>query len=192
MKGNTDKSALRLLELDDNALVAECVVDTFRARGPGGQKRNKTSSAVRLRHLATGLAVTAVEDRSQHTNKARAIRRMRRTIALHLRTDVDLAGYEPSDTLAGCITYDGAFDVGMRDPRYLFVIRELLDVLSACEMRIRRTAGCVGVSTSHLLKLFRRDPHIWRRVNEMRISAGHKPLHVTRSRRRIRSGPPRD
>ncbi len=57
--------------LTDEQLLAQCEVDTYRASGPGGQKRNKTSSAVRLRHLPSGLLVIAEESRSQHENKAR-------------------------------------------------------------------------------------------------------------------------
>jgi hypothetical protein len=43
------------LKLSERDLLAQCKVDTFRASGPGGQHRNKTESAVRLRHLPTGL-----------------------------------------------------------------------------------------------------------------------------------------
>ena len=39
----------------DDALLAECRVETFRAGGPGGQHQNKTESAVRLTHLPTGM-----------------------------------------------------------------------------------------------------------------------------------------
>src|SRR5437588_12556779 len=71
--------------LSDPQLLAECLVDTYRASGPGGQKRNKTSSAVRLRHQPSGVIVIAEESRSQHENKARALRRLRRDLALQVR-----------------------------------------------------------------------------------------------------------
>lgn len=51
-------------------------IETYRDSGPGGQHRNKTDSAVRMTHIPTGIVVTAVEDRSQHKNRAVALRRM--------------------------------------------------------------------------------------------------------------------
>src|SRR6059058_4330402 len=73
--------------LTEAQLLAQCEVDTYRASGPGGQKRNKTSSAVRLRHPPTGLIVIAEESRSQHENKAKAARRLWKALFLHLRDD---------------------------------------------------------------------------------------------------------
>ena len=66
------------VNLSDDMLLRQCEVDTYRASGPGGQKRNKTSSAVRIRHLASQLLVIAEESRSQHENKAKALRRLRK------------------------------------------------------------------------------------------------------------------
>jgi peptide chain release factor 2 len=62
---------------DDEALLAECRVETFRSGGPGGQHQNTTESGVRLVHLPTGVRVTARDERSQHRNRALALRRLR-------------------------------------------------------------------------------------------------------------------
>src|SRR5476649_291375 len=64
-------------DLNDAQLLAQCAIDTYRASGPGGQKRNKTSSAVRIRHLPSGLLLIAEESRSQHANRVKALKRLR-------------------------------------------------------------------------------------------------------------------
>src|SRR5690606_7322677 len=95
------------LGLEDGALLAQCDLDRFRASGPGGQKRNKTDSAVRLRHRPTGLQGEATEERSQHLNRARALRRLRRAIALGLREPVTPEAYEPAGALAEALRRKG-------------------------------------------------------------------------------------
>ena len=176
MTVNPDHGTERFLTLDDEALVRECDVGHYRASGPGGQKRNKTSSAVRLQHRPTGIAVTAAEDRSQAVNKTRAIRRLRQAIALQIRSPVDPDLYTPSELLSACVGADGDLRIGRRDYRYWLVVREILDVLAASEMRASDAAKCVGVTTSHLVKFLQKDPKLWERVNQMRAAAGVKPL----------------
>src|SRR5438477_1106353 len=94
----------------DAQLLAQCEVDTYRASGPGGQKRNKTSSAVRLRHLPTGLIVIAEESRSQHENKAKCQRRLRQALFLTIREHVDLASVKNAAELVAAKTGAGRLD----------------------------------------------------------------------------------
>ena len=70
---------IRLPEADED-LLRECEVDTFRSSGPGGQHVNKTETAVRLRHLPSGVVVTAREERSQYRNKALCLQKLRERV----------------------------------------------------------------------------------------------------------------
>lgn len=72
---------------DDEALLAQCRVETFRAGGPGGQHQNKAESAVRLTHLPTGIVVTARESRSQHRNRNTALARLREELVERARPE---------------------------------------------------------------------------------------------------------
>ena len=77
----TSSEDLIVMPESDEELLRECEFDTFRAGGPGGQHVNKTETAVRLRHLPTGIVITCREERSQHRNKMICLRKLREEVA---------------------------------------------------------------------------------------------------------------
>jgi protein subunit release factor A len=66
----------RPYNVERDVLEREVVVEAYRSGGPGGQHRNVTESAVRLRHLPSGVQVTAADSRSQTRNKETAFARL--------------------------------------------------------------------------------------------------------------------
>src|SRR5205085_569341 len=135
-------------DVTDDQLIAQCSVDTYRASGPGGQKRNKTSSAVRLRHPPTGLIVIAEESRSQHENRARALRRLRQALYLSIRDP--FAAAVPVEMTAA-LSPAGRLDLGRKDPRFWPAVGVVLDALDAHAARVAEAAEALGVSTANLV-----------------------------------------
>ena len=164
------------LHLDDAALLRQCDVDRFRASGPGGQKRNVTDSAVRLRHHPSGVSTEAVESRSQHENRARALRRLRHAIALQLRAAVSLEDYEPAPELAAARTKERRLALGRRDARYPAALAALFDLLAATGWRPGEAARALDVTNASLTRFIEGDRAAWRALNERRRAQGLSAL----------------
>jgi peptide chain release factor 1 len=76
-------------------------IDTFHASGPGGQKVNKTESAIRITHLPTNTVVQCQDEKSQHKNKAKAMRVLRSRVLEALQREAAEARADQRRTLIG-------------------------------------------------------------------------------------------
>jgi hypothetical protein len=157
--------------LSDAELLAQCRVDRYRGSGPGGQKRNKTSNAVRLTHLATKVAVTATESRSLKLNQLLAMRRLRLKLATDLREPIDLSTFKPPDWFLS-LRHQGRLKISNRHPLFPATAGLLLDLLQATNARPAAVAARLGVSTSSVIKMLGSDHHVWTAANHIRAATG--------------------
>jgi hypothetical protein len=150
----------RWLDLNDDALLKNCRFENFRGSGPGGQKRNKTSNAVRLTHLPTCIHVLATESRSLAENKTRAVRRLKLKLAIEIRHPVDTRGFEPPDWF-GQVVQLGRLSASHRNEHYARLAALLLDLLVVRTGSFADVGKLLGVTTSSVVKLLREEPALW-------------------------------
>ncbi len=166
------------LTVSDDALIAQCEVDRYRASGPGGQHRNKTESAVRLRHKLSGVSAIGEDSRSQAENKVHAVRRLRSAIALEVREPIGLEHFTPSARLASMVAA-GTAPLGAKTRltgEYWAAMAELLDLLVAGDLEIGSTAQRLGITTGAMSKLLLHDEQVGRVVNDLRRAKNMRPL----------------
>ena len=151
-----------LLAMSDEELVQHCRLEFFKATGNGGQKRNKTSSAVRVYLDEYGLSAEDCSERSQHRNRSVALMKLRRKLAYAVRQD-----YFPFER-STCAMDHADY------PRYL---AKLLDLLSSCNWDYRQSALVYGVSSSAMLKTISRDTELFTYYNNTRKTLGLPTVH---------------
>lgn len=178
--------------ISDEDFLAQCRLEAFRGDGPGGQKRNKTSSAVRLTHLPTGLSAEATERRSQAQNRAEALRRLRLRVVLEVRVAQDAETRRPGDAERGEAASVPAWfgdvlrrvgrlsAIGRNDPDYLPVAGLVLDVLAECGWSISAAAGRLGLTSAAVSSFLANEERLWGFVNDQRRAAGLKGLLMRR------------
>ncbi|KAK4570606.1 hypothetical protein RGQ29_029465 [Quercus rubra] len=171
------KGGREYLEMTEQELMRECEMDTFKASGPGGQHRNKRESAVRVKHIPTGLIAQAVEDRSQHMNRASALARLRTLLALHVRNTVDIHTYSPPPELLTILPLKSTLrssssgpQIGPNNPKFLLGMQALLDLILAVDGSVSEAAKYVGLSTGALSRLILSHDSLRMAVNQLRAS----------------------
>ena len=172
------------LALDDHALLAQCTAKAHRSSGPGGQHRNKVSTAIALHHAATGITAHATDSRSQQLNRRNALKRLRMKIACQHRRPVDARDGDVPEVVAGCLFVPRKvkaaaarrLQVGRKDHRYWQVVAFLLDLLEACGGRLSEAASRLQVATSNLAAVLKEDRHGCTAATEIRKRHGLGPL----------------
>ena len=81
----TYRDFARFARQSDEDLARQCETEAFHASGPGGQGVNTSDSAVRMRHVPTGIVVTSREQRSQLQNRQTCLRKIRQQLELRAR-----------------------------------------------------------------------------------------------------------
>lgn len=160
-----------LLALDEQALQRQCSFSAFRTRGPGGQKRNKTSSAARLVHQPTGIVSQCNDFRSQAQNRRRALHRLRFKLAAELRKPIEAQGYEPPAWFEA-LKAEGRLTTNTKNPVYARLAAHVLDVLEASESRLAKAAALLGVPTTNLAHFLEAEEIIQTAAHQIRQKHG--------------------
>ena len=155
-------------------LLRDCQLAPTRRTGPGGQRRNKVETAIVITHQPTGVTAEASERRSQAENRRVAIRRLRMKLARGSRCTHETP--PPPSELWRQRRRGRAIQVSATHDDFAALLSESLDVLHHFEHRTSDAAEHLGLSTSQLIGLFRKDPETIQSINRHRQHLGLKPL----------------
>lgn len=158
--------------LPEAALLADVELRFGRASGPGGQHRNKTESAAFLLHRPTGLVGQATERRSQAENRRVALDRLRRILALEVRT---IRNDQVSPLWAGR-RRGTSLPCNPEHADYPALLAEALDVLAEYRWNPKAAGDTLGVSATQLVRLVADYPPAFERLNRERAALGLHPL----------------
>ena len=164
------KTAMHPAELPIPELLKECDVIHTRRSGPGGQHRNKVETAVVLTHRPSGLKAEASERRSQSENLEVATGRMRRTLAVSLRT------YRPIENAPSALWKSRLrgtrIEINAEHADFPAVLAESLDLLAQADWNAPELASRMGTTLSQLVKFWKKEPAALIRVNAERARRG--------------------
>ncbi len=157
------KQKEKLIQLPDNLLLRQCKQEQFNATGKGGQKKNKTATAVRL-HIGE-LLVTYSKSRSLGENTKGALRKMRLALAL---TWGDITQGEPSFNLPLLLQYvhHEKLRINQSNPAYPLWLSHVTNALVYCQgntdsliklLQITKSQWYKFIQTTYLMKAVQQE-----------------------------------
>jgi hypothetical protein len=169
------------LALEPGQLLRRCDQSPFQGPGPGGQKRNRVYSGVRLRHPESGLTAEASERREARRNLADALHRLRLAMALSLppapvRAEAAPDVPSPADPPAALPGPAFRSDANPLHPDFPPLVLRALHVLDARGGRLSGSAAALGCSASALTRFLAADKAVWAAARAVRERHGLKPL----------------
>lgn len=138
-----------ILSLSEDELSLIVEFDFFKRSGNGGQKRNKTSSAVRVKLKEFDISAEDCTERSQKLNRSKALQKLRHKLAMTVResvTDEALTVVAPSNI------------------RYPLFLAKVLDILDSVNYSFKECGLKLNLSSSQIEKILRKDPALWQFV----------------------------
>lgn len=138
-----------ILSLSDDELNQIVEFDFFKRSGNGGQKRNKTSSAVRVVLREFDISAEDCSERSQKLNRSRALQKLRLKLAMSVRQ-------VPADEIPAVTS--------PANNKYPLFLAYLLDLLESVDYSFKECGMKLKLSSSQVEKILRKDTALWQKV----------------------------
>ena len=171
--------AYEFIVAGDKEFERSCRLEFYIASGPGGQKRNRTYSAVRATHKKTNISAIAEESRSQAGNKEKALKRLKKKIALNLRKDFSVTGFKVHPEASIVFLKNGIEKINSRNRLYPIFCAILLDAVFVAKGKLCEVSKMLNSSTGKLNKIISSDKELFIAVNRLRSFFGLNSLRFS-------------
>ena len=171
--------AYEFIVAGDNAFERSCRSEFYIASGPGGQKRNRTYSAVRATHKKTDISAIAEESRSQTDNKEKALKRLKKKIVLNVRKNFSATGFKVHPEAAALFLKEGIEKINSKNRLYPLYCSILLDSIYTAKGKLSGASERLNSSTGKLNKVISSDKDIFSAVNRVRSYFGLNSLRFS-------------